>query len=173
MEFVYVVKRFDLFERACPHGLLVPDAAGMEGLLGRIRSRGFFVERRPAEPDASMKQVIPYCVVTRGDEVFLTRRVGGGDGTRRGDDGVTVGRPAQAVEGILRLHQHPLAPFLGVGHADRPEAPALHGPRADEGDLLAVRRPGGLESILNELPRLATHHRLAVHRSNGAFIAQE
>ncbi len=98
MEFVYVVKRFDLFERACPHGLVVPEAAEMDALLARIRSCGFFVERRHAEQDASMKQVIPYCVVTRGDEVFLTQRIGGGEGRLHGKRSIGIGGHVNPID---------------------------------------------------------------------------
>ena len=52
MEFVYVVKRDDLFDLSFPHGFV---AARDDGRVAqwseRIRERGFFVERRQAERD--------------------------------------------------------------------------------------------------------------------------
>jgi predicted NUDIX family phosphoesterase len=100
MEFVYVVKRGDLFERRFPHGLEVLDDAGMADALARIRSRGFFVERRHAETDASMKQIIPYCVVARGGDVFLTRRTNkGGDARLFGKRSIGVGGHVNPVDG--------------------------------------------------------------------------
>ncbi|MBI3097985.1 MAG: NUDIX domain-containing protein [Planctomycetes bacterium] len=91
MEFVYVIKRSDLFPDVTPHGL-VTDPAAVSGYVERIRSRGFFVERPHAERDSSFKQVIPYAVVTHGERVLLLRRL--------------------ATQGEARLH-HKLS--IGVG----------------------------------------------------------
>jgi predicted NUDIX family phosphoesterase len=100
MEFVYVVKRGDLFERRFPHGLEIKDDADMADALTRIRSRGFFVERRHAETDAAMKQIIPYCVVARGGDVFLTRRTNkGGDARLFGKRSIGVGGHLNPVDG--------------------------------------------------------------------------
>lgn len=82
MEFVYVVKRRELFDLHQPQGFL--DVAAhrdeIDRYLGRARERGFFVERRFAELDSSWKQVIPYVVIARGDEVLLLKR------TKKGGD---------------------------------------------------------------------------------------
>lgn len=51
-------------------------------MVRRVEERGFFVERRHAETDAELKQTIPYCVLTRGDEVFLVRRLAAGGEVR-------------------------------------------------------------------------------------------
>ncbi len=100
MEFVYVVRRADLFPLRCPHGLEVLDEPGMAEVVGRIRSRGFFVERRHAEEDATLKQVIPYCVVARDDEVFLTRRTSkGGDARLFGKRSIGIGGHVNPVDG--------------------------------------------------------------------------
>jgi predicted NUDIX family phosphoesterase len=74
MEFVYVIKRFDLFDLGFPHGFRRPWEVPLDDWIERIGSRGFFVERRHAETDATMKQIIPYCVLIRGEEVFVLRR---------------------------------------------------------------------------------------------------
>lgn len=77
MEFVYVVKRYDLFDLHFPHGF-VPgddDPDGMKGYLAQARGKGFFMERRFAETDSSFKQIIPYTLVIRArQEVLLLRR---------------------------------------------------------------------------------------------------
>jgi predicted NUDIX family phosphoesterase len=100
MEFVYVVKRQDLFERRFPHGLEVQDEAAAAELSARIRARGFFVERRHAETDATLKQIIPYCVVVRGGDVFLTRRTSkGGDARLFGKRSIGVGGHINPVDG--------------------------------------------------------------------------
>jgi len=74
MEFVYVVKRYDLFDLAFPHGFRRPWEVPLEEWIEKIREQGFFVERRHAETDSSLKQVIPYCVLLREGEVFVMRR---------------------------------------------------------------------------------------------------
>jgi predicted NUDIX family phosphoesterase len=100
MEFVYVVKAAELFPLRRPHGFEAPDAATTADVLGRVRSRGFFVERRHAETDATLKQIIPYCVVARGSEVFLTRRTTkGGDPRLFGKRSIGVGGHLNPVDG--------------------------------------------------------------------------
>jgi predicted NUDIX family phosphoesterase len=74
MEFVYVVRRYDLFDLSFPHGFRRPWEVPLDEYLSRIREKGFFVERRHAETDSTMKQVIPYCVLMREDRIFLMRR---------------------------------------------------------------------------------------------------
>ena len=68
MEFVWVVKREELFDLSFPHGF-VPSAGNEEvaRYLDRIRDRGFFLERRRAEVDSSFKQIIPYAIFRHGD----------------------------------------------------------------------------------------------------------
>ena len=79
MEFVYVVERSRLFDLSFPHGFVA--AAGPGGdrkaaadRIARIRTHGFFVERRAAEQNSAWKQVIPYVVVRRGDAILLLER---------------------------------------------------------------------------------------------------
>lgn len=99
MEFVYVVKRSDLFPRRTPHGLEILDEGARAALLACIRERGFFVERRHAETDPSLQQVIPYCVVHRPGEVFLMRRLsGGGEARLRGKRSIGVGGHVNPVD---------------------------------------------------------------------------
>lgn len=88
MEFIYVVKRYDLFDLAFPHGLVLRGQAGTVGqnekvhdvgrYVERILEKGFFIERSWAEQDSSFKQVIPYTVVACGSDVLLLQRLGGG-----------------------------------------------------------------------------------------------
>jgi predicted NUDIX family phosphoesterase len=64
-----------------PRGLLLDSGAftGMRppevGYLRRILEHGTYRRRGDVEEDPSFKQVIPYVVVRRGDEVFLFRRL--------------------------------------------------------------------------------------------------
>lgn len=95
-----MVKRPELFERAYPHGLELTDISTVAEIDERIRARGFFVERRQAERDASLKQIIPYCVVVRGGDVFLTRRTQkGGDARLFGKRSIGVGGHINPVDG--------------------------------------------------------------------------
>lgn len=100
LEFVWVVKREDLFSGRTPHGLEVLDEWRMAEHVSRILEHGFFVERRHAERDPSMKQVIPYCVVVRGAEVFRMRRLARGGETRlHGKRTIGVGGHLNPVDG--------------------------------------------------------------------------
>ena len=108
MEFVYVVKRYDLFDLSFPHGFAGlddgPDRRGHSRQFatwtGRIREKGFFVERRWAEHDSSFKQVIPYTVVTHGDEVLLLKRLEqGGEARLHGKLSIGVGGHINPVDG--------------------------------------------------------------------------
>jgi len=75
MEFVYVVKRYDLFDLHFPHGFHhLPEDELRTGYLDRIAKHGFFVERRHCEQDSSLKQVIPYALISHLDRIFLLRR---------------------------------------------------------------------------------------------------
>lgn len=75
MEFVLVVRRAELFPTHYPQGLLLGDEALT--YLERARSRSFFIERRFAEKDPTLKQIIPYCLVARPgrNELFLLKRL--------------------------------------------------------------------------------------------------
>ncbi len=94
MEFVYVVKRYDLFDLNFPHGFVTGREAGTafdrDRLTDRIREKGFFVERRRAEQDSSFKQIIPYGVVTAPAGIFLVRRLAKG-GEKRLHDRLSIG----------------------------------------------------------------------------------
>ncbi len=74
MKFIYVVKRRDLDGLIPEIGLAFPS---METCADRF-GRGFFIERPHAELDPEFKQVIPYVVLWRGDEVFVFERLAGG-----------------------------------------------------------------------------------------------
>jgi predicted NUDIX family phosphoesterase len=82
MEFVYVAKRYDLFDLAFPHGLVLAgsndSAHDVSRYLSRAAKRGFFVERRWAEQDSELKQLIPYTVVASDSSVLLLRRLAAG-----------------------------------------------------------------------------------------------
>ncbi|MFT5734955.1 MAG: putative NUDIX family phosphoesterase [Paracoccaceae bacterium] len=107
MEFVFVVPRTALFPEHAPHGLsLFRNEDGDEseadggakagGGWSRkafdacICEEGFFVERPYAERTPTLKQVIPYTVVVRGEEVLLLQRTKGG-GDARLHDKLTIG----------------------------------------------------------------------------------
>ncbi len=80
-EEVLVVPRAVLLTSGPFTGMRGPD----EAVLRVIRDRGVYRRRADVEEDPSLKQVIPYVVVRRGDEVFLFRRLGQGSEARLHD----------------------------------------------------------------------------------------
>ena len=99
MEFVYVVKRYDLFDRSFPHGFVAaPEPVAQ--WTRRIREKGFYLERRQAELDSSFKQIIPYTLVLHGDEVLVLRRLAkGGEARLHGKLSIGVGGHINPVDG--------------------------------------------------------------------------
>lgn len=96
MEFVLVVPRRDLFADCYPQGFR-PFGPGLsvESLERAVREHGFFVERRRAERDPDLKQIIPYTLIARRDDdgqaqVLLLRRLGKG-GEARLHDKLSIG----------------------------------------------------------------------------------
>ena len=83
MEFVFVVPRTAIFPEFAPHGL---SAFGEEFSRERfqrcVEEEGFFVEREYAERTPTLKQIIPYTLVTRGEEILLLQRTKGGGEAR-------------------------------------------------------------------------------------------
>ncbi|MEQ8767035.1 MAG: hypothetical protein RL885_24190 [Planctomycetota bacterium] len=107
MEFVWVVRRGDLFPFATPHGFepAVSDSEvrQLASRLTRIRERAFFVERRFAESDPSLKQIIPYCVVIAEDRCLRLQRLAT-QGERRLHHALSIGigghiNPVDAEDG--------------------------------------------------------------------------
>jgi predicted NUDIX family phosphoesterase len=100
MEFVWVVKRDDLFRARYPHGFEVLGEEALGALVRCAADRGFFVERRHAERDWTMKQVIPYCVVASQGRVLRTRRLAkGGEARLHGKRSVGIGGHLNPVDG--------------------------------------------------------------------------
>ncbi|MGQ0612229.1 MAG: hypothetical protein ACT4PV_00550 [Planctomycetaceae bacterium] len=104
-EQVWVVPRATLFPRGAPHGFWRPGAGEMELLA----ARGRFAERAAVEDNPSLKQVIPYAIVRRGDAILVCRRARkGGDRRLQGLRSIGVGghiNPCDApdpVAGALR-----------------------------------------------------------------------
>lgn len=100
MEFVFVVKRDALFRGRYPHGLEVLDELAVAEFVARILEDGFFVERRHAEGDPTMKQVIPYCVVVSRGRVLRTRRLArGGEARLHGKRSIGIGGHLNPCDG--------------------------------------------------------------------------
>jgi predicted NUDIX family phosphoesterase len=95
MEFVFVVPRSALFADCYPQGFVpfAADANGANGATDRRASEfetavardGFFVERAYAERTPTLKQVIPYSIVSCDERVLLTRRLKKGGESRLHD----------------------------------------------------------------------------------------
>jgi len=84
MEQVLVVPRAALFGEAAPHGFIGLDEAPAGGStwLSAIRELGQFAPRAEVEDDPSRKQIIPYAVLVRGEDMVLLHRLAGA-GERR------------------------------------------------------------------------------------------
>jgi predicted NUDIX family phosphoesterase len=94
-----------------PEGLLTPylgafrdclleDEAEVGLLVKAALARSSFVSRGPAETDPSVKQLIPYCLLVRGDRVLAYRRSkSGGEGRLHGLWSVGVGGHINPVDG--------------------------------------------------------------------------
>lgn len=78
MEFVYTVDRTDLFDLRYPQGFYAltgetPD--DVSSLRERALEDGFFLEREKAEETSSLKQIIPYLLIHRDDELLEVERL--------------------------------------------------------------------------------------------------
>lgn len=100
MEFVFVVPRIELFPTSTPHGIQLFGEGFLEAAFYQcVERHGFFVERDYAERTPSLKQVIPYTVVTRDGEVFLLQRTrGGGESRLHGKLSIGVGGHVNPVD---------------------------------------------------------------------------
>ncbi len=74
MEQVFAVRRNAFFGDEWPHGFVPLDQTQGHQLLERLQRGGQFVPRGPAEQDPAWKQLIPYCIVTSGAQVFVVER---------------------------------------------------------------------------------------------------
>jgi predicted NUDIX family phosphoesterase len=100
MEFVFVTPREALFPASFPQGFRRFQSPGESaGFLSRVRSHGFFVERRRAETTPAWKQVIPYIVVVGDEGVLLMRRRGGGEARLVDKLSIGVGGHINPVDG--------------------------------------------------------------------------
>jgi predicted NUDIX family phosphoesterase len=72
---VFVVRRSAFFGGDWPQGFRTSGAEGGRALLAQLLDRGFFTERSAAEQDPSLKQLIPYCLLARGRELFCVQRL--------------------------------------------------------------------------------------------------
>jgi len=101
-ESVYVVPRGALFPGGAPHGFV----RDVDGFLGRIYREGRFAPRGPVEEDPSLKQVIPYALLVRGQSCFcFARSCNGGERRLQGLRSIGVGghvNPVDAEDVVLR-----------------------------------------------------------------------
>jgi len=108
-EQVFVVPTSRLFGDAgifgaARHGFFAPTNSEWTRFHALVRDEGTFVDRAPAEIDPSLKQIIPYAVVTQGDRIFRFQRQGGGEARLVGKSSVGVGghiNPCDGVQDVL------------------------------------------------------------------------
>jgi predicted NUDIX family phosphoesterase len=74
MEQVFVVHRSGLFAGDWPQGFVPWSAGESDAMLLDLERRGFFVARAEAEQNPEWKQLIPYCMLRRGGQLFCVER---------------------------------------------------------------------------------------------------
>ncbi|MEI3063149.1 MAG: hypothetical protein V8S72_09590 [Oscillospiraceae bacterium] len=101
MEYVLVVKTEKLSQFISGRtGLITESNAEM---LDIIRAEHEFIPRPDAENDPGYKQIIPYVVLRRGDEIFMTRRLKkGGEARLHGLMSIGVGGHINPVDDVDR-----------------------------------------------------------------------
>lgn len=97
-EQILVVPRTKLFNgKPVPHGYGRDD---LDDLIKRIYASAYFIARDKAENDPSLKQIIPYLVVTYNDKIFLLQRHKAQTESRLHDKySIAVGGHINPVEG--------------------------------------------------------------------------
>ncbi|MEM7205375.1 MAG: hypothetical protein AAF628_34285 [Planctomycetota bacterium] len=76
-EHVMIVQRADFFGGRWHNGFVPLDAEAGTELLSAFEAHARFEPRDTAEQQPAWKQLIPYCVVTRGRDVFYAQRLEG------------------------------------------------------------------------------------------------
>lgn len=84
-EQVFAVRRADFFAGDWPQGFLALADGTASTLLQEFAARGSFLDRQAAEADPAWKQLIPYCVLQRGEEIFTVQRKRGSTEARLHD----------------------------------------------------------------------------------------
>jgi predicted NUDIX family phosphoesterase len=74
VEHVLVVPRAAFFDGAWPQGFVPVGEADVADLLRRFAAAARFMDRPTAETSPEWKQLIPYCVLRRPDEVLCVQR---------------------------------------------------------------------------------------------------
>jgi len=91
-ERVLVVPRDGYFGGDWPQGFVSLDPESARNLAEDWSRSGRFVDRAAAEQDPSQKQPIPYCILTRGPEIFVVqRRKQGSEGRLHGKLSIGLG----------------------------------------------------------------------------------
>lgn len=164
MPLIATVPRIELERRALlSHGFSPrPDT-----LVSDLEDRIAWCERAPTESDATRKQLIPYVVTLRGDEVFVTERLTGGNEARlHGRRSVGIGGHVEPDDegtvGVLERglwrewHEEVDAPaptslrFVGLVNDDTIEVGRYH-----IGLVYVARLPSASEVHVRETHKLA------------------
>ena len=101
MEYVLVVKTEKLSQFISGRsGLITGHSAELLDIISREHE---FIPRPDAEADPGYKQIIPYVVLCRGDEIFMTRRLRkGGEARLHGLISIGVGGHINPVDELDR-----------------------------------------------------------------------
>ena len=75
VEQVFVVQRVDYFNGSWPQGFVALSEVDGRELVAAFERSGSFVDREKAEETPALKQLIPYCMVSRPGELFRVQRL--------------------------------------------------------------------------------------------------
>lgn len=129
-ESVLVVPRSSIFPQAAPQGFIGQD---IHVYLGRMESNYRFEPRALVENDPSLKQLIPYVVLTCRDNVFVVKR-----------------SSLQSEQRLAGMHS------IGIGgHINTTDVQQRKGPSVDASgigsEFMAILREGLLREIKEEV----------------------
>ncbi len=172
-ERVFVVARDDFFNGDWPHGFVTLAGDSGAALIDAFERKGFFAEREVAEQRPAWKQLIPYCIVTRSDEVFCVQRTRQqSEGRLHGLWSIGLGGHINPVDGDERgivhtalerelaeeLHilgtGNPLPQFLGLLNDDTTDVGRVH-----TGLVYRLDVPAGTQVRIREIAKMHGHFR--------------
>ncbi len=92
MEQVFVVDRSAFFAGDWPQGLSKLEPRDAAELVAAMEQKGFFVDREEAEKNSAWKQLIPYCALRVGTDLFCVERLAAqGEGRLHGKLSIGIG----------------------------------------------------------------------------------
>ena len=171
-EQIVVVRRSDFFGGDWPQGFVAREAAELAALHRAFLAAAFAVPRGVAEKEPLWKQLVPYCVLTRGESVFaVQRRQAQGEARLHGSWSIGLGghmdaQDLDAADPVSAAVARELAEELDVQDAEAPVPLGLINDDSNEvgrvhvGLVHHVRVRAGGDVLVRE-----------IHKMAGGFVA--